>query len=334
MKVALFSTQNFERPFFMHANKKFRHELLFHKEALHQETAPMATGFPAVCAFINDKLDAVTLSALVAGGTRLVALRSAGYNNVDLPAADKLKITLMRVPAYAPAAIAEYAVALMLTLNRHIHQAYNRVREGNFDLNNLIGFNMSGKTVGIVGTGKIGTALAHIMKGFGCELLGYDVYHNPTCIELGLRYTDLPTLLAQSDIISIHCPLTPETKHLVNEQTIQLMKPGTMLINTARGAIVDASAVIEALKKKDRLSYFGMDVYEEEGPLLFSDLSSTIIQDDVFERLTTLPNVVVTGHQAFLTREALTQIADVTLGNISDFEAGSPKAENIITARK
>ena len=334
MKVALFSTQNFERPFFLQANKKFRHELLFHKEALHQETAPMATGFPAVCAFINDKLDAVTLSALVAGGTRLVALRSAGYNNVDLPAADKLKITLMRVPAYAPAAIAEYAVALMLTLNRHIHQAYNRVREGNFDLNNLVGFNMSGKTVGIVGTGKIGTALAHIMKGFGCELLGYDVYHNPTCIELGLRYTDLPTLLAQSDIISIHCPLTPETKHLVNEQTIQLMKPGTMLINTARGAIVDASAVIEALKKKDRLSYFGMDVYEEEGPLLFSDLSSTIIQDDVFERLTTLPNVVVTGHQAFLTREALTQIADITLGNISDFEAGSPKAENIITARK
>jgi D-lactate dehydrogenase len=294
----------------------------------------MAHGFPAVCAFVNDKLDAATLSALVAGGTRLVALRSAGYNNVDLPAADKLKITLMRVPAYAPAAIAEYAVALMLTLNRHIHQAYNRVREGNFDLNNLVGFNMSGKTVGIVGTGKIGTALAHIMKGFGCELLGYDVYHNPACIELGLRYTDLPTLLAQSDIISIHCPLTPETKHLVNEQTIQLMKPGTMLINTARGAIVDASAVIEALKKKDRLSYFGMDVYEEEGPLLFSDLSSTIIQDDVFERLTTLPNVVVTGHQAFLTREALTQIADITLGNISDFEAGSAKAENIIMTRK
>lgn len=334
MKVALFSMQHFECPFFVQANKKFRHELFFHKEELHRETAPMAAGFPAVCAFINDKLDAVTLSALVAGGTRFVALRSAGYNNVDLPAADKLKITLMRVPAYAPAAIAEYAVALMLTLNRHIHQAYNRVREGNFDLNNLIGFNMSGKTVGIVGTGKIGTALAHIMKGFGCELLGYDVYHNPTCIELGLRYTDLPTLLAQSDIISIHCPLTPETKHLVNEQTIQLMKPGTMLINTARGAIVDASAVIEALKKKDRLSYFGMDVYEEEGPLLFSDLSSTIIQDDVFERLTTLPNVVVTGHQAFLTREALTQIADVTLGNISDFEAGSPKAENIVTARK
>jgi D-lactate dehydrogenase len=279
-------------------------------------------------------LDAATLSALVAGGTRLAALRSAGYNNADLPAADKLKITLMRIPAYAPAAIAEHAVALMLTLNRHIHQAYNRVREGNFDLNNLVGFNMSGKTVGIVGTGKIGTALAHIMKGFGCELLGYDVYHNPACIELGLRYIDLPTLLAQSDIISLHCPLTPETKHLINERSIGQMKPGSMLINTARGAIVDASAVIEALKKKDRLSYFGMDVYEEEGPLLFSDLSSTIIQDDVFERLTTFPNVVITGHQAFLTREALTQIADITLGNVSDFEAGSPRAENIITTRK
>jgi D-lactate dehydrogenase len=334
MKVAQFSTQDFERQFFMQANKKFRHELFFYKEALHQETASMAKGFPAVCIFINDKLDVATLSALVAGGTRLVALRSAGYDNVDLPAADKLKITLMRVPAYKPAAIAEHAVALMLTLNRHIHKAYNRVREGNFDLNNLVGFNMSGKTVGIVGTGKIGTALANILKGFGCELLGYDVYHSPACIKLGLRYTDLPTLFTQSDIISIHCPLTPETKHLINDRTIGLMKPGSMLINTARGAIVDASAVIEALKKKERLSYFGMDVYEEEGPLLFSDLSSTVIQDDVFERLTTFPNVVITGHQAFLTREALTQIADITLGNISDFEGGSPKAENIITARK
>jgi D-lactate dehydrogenase len=334
MKVAFFSTQDFERQFFMQANKEFRHELIFLKEALHQETAFMAKGFPAVCASINDKLDAATLSALVAGGTRLAALRSAGYNNADLPAADKLKITLMRVPAYAPAAIAEHAVALMLTLNRHIHQAYNRVREGNFDLNNLVGFNMSGKTVGIVGTGKIGVALARILKGFGCELLGYDVYHNSVCVELGLRYTDLSTLLAQSDIISLHCPLTPETKHLINERSIGQMKPGSMLINTARGAIVDASAVVEALKKKDRLSYFGMDVYEEEGPLLFSDLSSTIIQDDVFERLTTFPNVVITGHQAFLTREALTQIADITLGNVSDFEAGSPRAENIITTRK
>ena len=334
MKVALFSTQDFERQFFKQANKEFRHELLFYKEVLHQETASMAKGFPAVCAFVNDKLDAATLIALVAGGTRLVALRSAGYNNADLPAAEKLKLTLMRVPAYAPAAIAEHAVALMLTLNRHIHQAYNRVREGNFDLNNLVGFNMLGKTVGIVGTGKIGVALARILKGFGCELLGYDVYPSPACIELGLRYTDLPTLLAQSDIISLHCPLTPETKHLIDERSIAQMKPGSMLINTARGAIVDASAVIEALKKKDRLSYFGMDVYEEEGPLLFSDLSSTIIQDDVFERLTTFPNVVITGHQAFLTREALTQIADITLGNISDFEAGRPKVENIITASK
>ncbi len=334
MKAALFSTQDFERQFFTQANKKFRHELLFYKEVLHQETAPMAKGFPAICAFVNDKLDAATLSALVAGGTRLVALRSAGYNNADLAAAEKLKLTLMRVPAYAPAAIAEHAVALMLTLNRHIHQAYNRVREGNFDLNNLVGFNMSGKTVGIVGTGKIGVALARILKGFGCELLGYDVYHSPACIELGLQYTDLPTLLAQSDIISLHCPLTPETKHLINERSIEQMKPGSMLINTARGAIVDASAVIEALKKKDRLSYFGMDVYEEEGPLLFSDLSSTIIQDDVFERLTTFPNVVITGHQAFLTREALTQIADITLGNINDFEAGRPKVENIIAVGK
>jgi D-lactate dehydrogenase len=334
MKVALFSAQDFERPFFAEANKSAGHELRLNRESLHPDTAAMASGFPAVCAFVNDKLDATTLTALVAGGTRLVALRSAGYNNVDLAAADRLKMTIMRVPAYAPAAIAEHAVALMLALNRHINQACNRVREGNFDLNNLVGFNMSGKTVGIIGTGKIGTALAHILKGFGCELLGYDVYHNPVCTDLGLRYTDLPTLLAQSDIISIHCPLTPETKHLINEKTIRQMKPGSMLINTARGAVVEASAVLEALKKKDRLSYFGMDVYEEEGPLLFSDLSSTIIQDDVFERLTTLPNVVITGHQAFLTREALTQIAEITLGNISDFEAKAPKAENTVAASK
>jgi D-lactate dehydrogenase len=332
MKIAVFSAQRFERPFFEHANSGLHHELVFHYEALHEDTASMADGCPAVCAFVNDTLDAATLSRLARGGTRLIALRAAGYSNVDLDAAAKYGIAVMRVPAYAPAAIAEHAVALMLTLNRHVNKAYNRVRDGNFDLNNLVGFNMSGKTVGIVGTGKIGTALARILKGFGCELLGYDVFHNPECAALGLRYLELPELLAQSDIVSLHCPLTPETEHLINERTIGMMKPGAMLINTARGALIDTRAAVEALKQKDHLAYFGMDVYEEEGPLFFSDRSSTVIEDDVFERLTTFPNVVITAHQAFLTREALAEIARITLDNVSGFEAGRPNTACVVVS--
>ncbi len=334
MKVAFFSTHDFERDFFTQENAEYRHELCFHKETLNKNTAHIASGIPAVCAFVTDNLDAATLRELAAGGTRLLALRAAGYNNVDVAEAGKLGLTVLRVPAYAPAAIAEHAVALMMTLNRRIHQAYNRVRDGNFKLDNLIGFNMSGKTAGIVGTGNIGAALARIMHGFGCKLLGYDVYHNPACTKLGMSYTDLPTLLAESDIVSLHCPLTPETTHLINDETLRLMKPGSMLINTARGAIVDARAVMEALKRKDRLAYFAMDVYEREDPIFFSDHSATIIEDDVFQRLTTFPNVIITGHQAFLTREALMEIAHTTLGNISDFEAGRRKAANMVSAEK
>jgi D-lactate dehydrogenase len=332
MKLAVFSAHDFDREFFDTANASLHHEIVYHPERLHQSTVGMAAGFPAVCPFVNDRLDGATLSALAASGTRLIALRSAGFNNVDVAAAAKLNLTVMRVPAYSPHAVAEHAVALMLTLNRKINRAYNRVREGNFDLNGLLGFDMFGKTVGIVGTGRIGTTLARIMTGFGCKLLGYDVYQNPTCIELGLKYVDLQRLLQQSDIVSLHCPLTPETKHLINAGTITLMKRGSMLINAARGALVDANAVIEALKNREHLCYFGMDVYEEEGPLFFADRSSTIIQDDVFERLTTFPNVVITGHQAFFTREALTQIAEITLGNVKDFEAGTAKPENCVVA--
>jgi D-lactate dehydrogenase len=216
----------------------------------------------------------------------------------------------------------------MLTLNRKIHRAYNRVREGDFQLDGLMGFDMFGKTVGIIGTGKIGAALAQIMAGFGCKLLGFDTYHNPACLALGLEYVELERLLRDSDIVSLHCPLTPDTHYLINGERIALMKRGSMLINTARGALIDTAAAIEALKSREHFWYLGIDVYEEEGPLFFEDLSSTIIQDDVFARLTTFPNVVVTGHQGFLTREALTNIAETTLANVSDFEAGKPKPEN------
>jgi D-lactate dehydrogenase len=332
MKTAVFSTREFDRQFLDEANKKHMHELIYHRESLHRATAAIAVGCPAVCAFVNDQLDAPTLSELAAGGTRLIALRSAGFNNVDLAFAEKMKVTVMRVPAYSPASVAEHAVALMLTLNRNIHHAYSRVREGNFDLSGLVGFNMAGKTVGIVGTGKIGTALAHIMKGFGCRLVGYDTYNNSACLALDMKYVDLPCLLAESDVVSLHCQLTPKTRHLINSETIELMKRGSMLINTARGALIDTNAAVNALKRRERLWYLGIDVYEEEGPLFFTDLSSTIIQDDVFERLTTLPNVVITGHQAFLTREALTHIAETTLTNIGGFQLGQQKSDNLVTA--
>jgi len=327
MKIAMFSTQDFERDFFDAANNSPHHELVYFRERLHDQTARLAEGFSAVCAFIADQLDGPTLATLATGGVRLIALRSAGFNNVDLAAAARLGLTLLRVPAYSPSAVAEHAVALMLTLNRNIHRAYNRVREGDFELDGLMGFDMFGKTVGIVGTGKIGAALAGIMVGFGCNLLGFDTYHNPACIALGVKYVGLERLLRDSDIVSLHCPLTPDTKHLINGETIALMKRGSMLINTARGALVDAAAVIEALKS-EHLRHLGIDVYEEEGPLLFEDRSSTIIQDDIFARLITFPNVVITGHQGFLTREALTNIAEITLGNATDFEAGKPKPEN------
>src|SRR5262249_20640133 len=234
MRIAIFSTLDFERAFFEGANQSLHHDLVYYRERLHEETASMAAGFQAVCPFIADELDDATLSTLAAGGAPLLALRSAGYNNVDLAVAARLGLTVLRVPAYSPHAVAEHAVALMLTLNRNIHRAYNRVRDGNFDLNGLTGFDMFGKTVGIVGTGKIGGALARIMAGFGCHLLGHDVYHNPTCVELGLEYVDLRHLLRESHIVSLHCPLTPASRHLINSETIAEMKQGSMLINTAR----------------------------------------------------------------------------------------------------
>ena len=329
MKIAVFSTHAFERPAFDEANVNFHHEFVYHKERLHGTTAIMASGCPGVCAFGNDRLDAPTLAALAAGGTQVILLRMAGFDSVDLDEAAKRNLVVMRVPAYAPEAIAEHATALMLTLDRNIHRAYNRVRDGNFDLNGLVGFNMCGKTVGIIGTGKIGLALARIMQGFGCNVLGYDVVHNPAWEGLGLPYIERSALLAQSDIVSLHCPLTPETKHLIDAAALSSMKRGAMLINASRGAVVDTHAVVDALKS-GRLGHFGMDVYEGEGPLFDADLSSTVITDDVFERLTTFPNVVITAHQAWLTREAVAQIALTTVSNARDFEMGKTRPENVV----
>jgi D-lactate dehydrogenase len=328
MKVAVFSTKVYDRKFLSAANSHTQHELVFFEPHLNRDTAILAAGFPAVCVFVHDRVDAPTLELLASRGTRLVVLRCAGFNNVDLQAAADLRITVVRVPAYSPYGVAEHAVGLILSLNRKIHRAYNRVREGNFSLDGLLGFNLHNRTVGIVGTGKIGLILGQIMKGFGCNLLAYDVYRNPELEALGGKYVELPELFANSDIISLHCPLTPETHHLINSETIEQIKSGVMLINTSRGALIDTQAVIEGLKS-GKIGYLGVDVYEQESELFFEDLSGEIIQDDIFQRLTTFPNVLITGHQAFFTAEALHNIAETTFANIADVEHNRPCANEI-----
>lgn len=328
MKVAVFSTKTYDRQFLSAANSPVQHELVFFEPRLNRDTAILAAGFPGVCVFVHDQVDAPTLKILASGGTRLIVLRCAGFNNVDLTAAAELGITVVRVPAYSPYGVAEHAVGLILSLNRKIHRAYNRVREGNFSLEGLLGFNLYGRTVGIVGTGKIGLILASIMKGFGCNILAYDVYRNPEIEALGGSYVELAEIFAKSDIISLHCPLTPETHHLIGSDAIAQMKPGMMIINTSRGALINTQAVIEGLKS-GQIGYLGVDVYEQESELFFEDLSDEIIQDDVFQHLTTFPNVLITGHQAFFTADALRNIADTTLANMTDFEQARPCANEI-----
>jgi len=322
MKVAVFSTKTYDRRFLEAANTDYRHELVFFEPSLNVETIILASSFPAVCVFVNDQLDEKVLKALQEQGTRLIALRCAGFNNVDLTAATQLGITVVRVPAYSPYAVAEHTIGLILTLNRQIHRAYNRVREGNFALEGLLGFDLHDRTVGIIGTGKIGMIVTQILKGFGCQLLAYDLYPNPDFETLGAKYVELPELLGTSDIISLHCPITPQTYHLIDRQALEQMKQGVMLINTSRGALIDTKAVIDALKSK-KIGYLGLDVYEQESDLFFEDLSNEVIQDDLFERLLTFPNVIITGHQAFFTENALHNIAQITLSNITDFEQGN-----------
>ncbi|MEO1209032.1 MAG: 2-hydroxyacid dehydrogenase [Cyanobacteria bacterium J06638_20] len=322
MKVAFFSTKRYDRQSFSEANADDRHALTFFEPRLTEQTVSLAAGYPAVCVFINDALDETVLQALAANGTQLVALRSAGFNNVDLTAAAKLGIKVVRVPAYSPYAVAEHAVGLVLMLNRKLYRAYNRVREDNFSLDGLLGFDLQGTTVGVVGTGKIGLIFAQIMHGFGCHLLGYDAFPNDRFTSIGdARYVELPELLASADIISLHCPLLPATRHIINGESIAQMKPGVMLINTSRGGLVDTRAVIEGIKS-GQIGYLGTDVYEEEADLFFEDLSDTVIKDDTFQLLQSYPNVVITAHQAFFTQNALQAIAQTTLHNIDDVEQG------------
>ena len=324
MRVAVFSAKSYDREFL--TQRCSEHELVFFEPHLEESTAQLAAGFPAVCVFVNDTCSAPVLSQLARAGTKLLVLRCAGFNQVDLQCADELGMTVARVPAYDPAAVAEHAVALMMTLSRHTHRAYNRVREGNFALQGLLGFTFREKTCGLVGTGRIGLALARIMLGLGCKVVAYDPAPSEAGAKLGIDFVSFEELTARSDIISLHCPLNPATHHLINANSIARMKRGVMLINTSRGAVMDTKALISGLKN-GQIGYLGLDVYEQEADLFFEDLSDHVIQDDLFQRLTTFSNVLITGHQGFFTREALCQIADVTANNLNRFEAGLPLEE-------
>lgn len=329
MQIAVFSTHSYDRRFLAAANEAAGcpHELVFHESRLTARTAPLADGAGAVCAFVNDRLDRAALEVLARQGAKLIALRSAGFNHVDLAAARDLGLSVARVPAYSPHAVAEHTAALILALNRKIHRAYNRVREGNFALDGLLGFDLKDRIVGVVGTGTIGVEFARIMHGLGCRIIGADPSPNPEFEAFG-RYVAFEELLAGSDIVSLHCPLTPATRHLIDADAIARMREGVMLINTSRGAVVDTKAVIGGLKS-GRIGHLGLDVYEEEGDLFFENLSEHVLQDDVFARLLTFPNVLITGHQAFFTEEALRAIAETTIENASSFERTGTAAHEV-----
>lgn len=321
LKIAFFDTKKFTRETFTERNK-YDFALTFYEHRLTPDTTASAIGFKVVCAFVNDEIDALTVARLKENGVELVAMRAAGYNNVDLEACDSAGITVVRVPAYSPASVAEHSVALMLALNRKIPRAHARVREGNFSLDGLVGFEMKGKTVGIIGTGRIGRCAIDIMLGFGCRVLAYDVRQDPSLKDKpNFSYTDLDTILHESDIISLYLPLLPETVHMIDARAIAKMKPGVMIINTSRGALLDTPALIRGLKS-GHIGSAGLDVYEEESEYFFEDFSAAVITDDVLARLLTFPNVIITSHQAFLTKEALVNIADTTFENIHEYESG------------
>ncbi|MBV8092695.1 MAG: 2-hydroxyacid dehydrogenase [Acetobacteraceae bacterium] len=328
MRVAIFSAEKYERKLLDERNASHGHELVYVDALLAASTASAAVGFPVVSVFVNDIVDRDVLKRLAAGGTQLVATRSTGFNHIDVEAATELGVKVVRVTEYSPNSVAEFAVGLLLALNRKIPRAYNRTREGNFELDGLMGFDLFGRTVAVIGTGRIGTVFARIMAGFGCNVIGFDARRSPEFEKIGGRYVGVDEM-AEADVISLHCPLTPETHHIVNARSLAGMKRGTLLINTSRGGLVDTEAAIEALKS-GQLGGMALDVYEQEASLFFKDLSSTVIPDDVIQRLVSFPNVILTGHQAFFTREALTTILQTTLASISDFAAGRPLANEIV----
>lgn len=335
MKIAVFSSKSYDEEFLRAAAQGSDLEFVFFETRLNESTAPLARGCRAVCVFVNDRVDEPSLRILRELSVGLVALRCAGYNNVDLAAADRLEIGVARVPAYSPHAVAELTVALMLSLDRKLHKAYNRVREGNFNLEGLLGAELHRRAVGIVGTGKIGAIVVRILAGFGCRLLAYDLVRNPEVEALGARYVALDELCRESEIITLHCPLTPGTYRIINEDSLGLTKPGVILINTSRGKLVDTEAVIRGLKS-GRIGAVGLDVYEEEEELFFEDLSNQVIQDDVFARMLTFPNVIITGHQGYFTRPALEAIARQTVENIVAFARGEtpPGAVEAVAGRR
>jgi D-lactate dehydrogenase len=328
MKIAVFSAQPYDRQYLDAANAAEGHELQYFETGLGPESVALASGHDAVCIFVNDVANASVLEALQAGGTKLVALRCTGFNNVDLAAAARFGIKVVRVTDYSPHSVAEHAVALLLAINRKTHRAYNRTRDSNFSINGLMGFDLHGKTAAVVGTGKIGRVFARIMLGFGCKVIGHDKFPSPEFEALGARYAAPGEIGANADIVSLHCPLTPETHHIVNAETLARMKRGALLVNTSRGGLVDTDAAIDALKS-GQLGGLGLDVYEQEAGLFFRDLSNTIVTDDVLQRLLAFPNVIVTGHQAFFTHEAITTISETTLRSASEFARKAPLSNEI-----
>jgi len=329
-EIRIFSAKRYDHEGFERANASHGHTLTFLEPRLELDTVGLAAGAPVVCVFVNDDLSAPVIEALAAAGTTCIALRCAGFNNVDLAAAEHHGITVVRVPAYSPNAVAEHTLALILALNRRIHRAYNRVRDLNFALDGLVGFDVAGKTAGVVGTGKIGTIVARLLWHLRCRVVAVDSWHDPHLVELGVEYVDLDTLFAQSDIISLNCPLTTETHHLIDADAVAKMRDEVMLVNTGRGALIDTEAVIDGLKR-GKIGSLALDVYEEEGRLFFEDRSHEIIDDDVFARLLTFPNVLITAHQAFLTREALDAIASTTLDNVTNLLSGAASPVHVVS---
>jgi D-lactate dehydrogenase len=327
-KIAFFDAKSYDKKFFSETNERFGFELTFYKGHLTTETLPLVVGYDAVCLFVNDLVNAEMVQKLKKANIRLILLRCAGYNNIDLQAAYG-SIHVLRVPAYSPYAVAEHATALILALNRKIAKAVNRTQDSNFTLDGLLGFDLHGKTVGVIGTGQIGKVMIRILSGFGMRILAYDPFPDPDYArQNGFAYASLDEIYAQSDIITLHCPLTQETMHLINASSIAKMKEGVMLINTSRGKLIDTKALIQGLKKR-KIGYAGLDVYEEESEYFFEDYSTQIVDDDTLARLLTFPNVIVTSHQAFFTREALANIAETTLQNCADFFEGKPLKNEI-----